>query len=489
MRHRPATSLGRALIAGSGAGAILVAATVPFLGRYGWDRDELYFMSASHHLALGYVDFPPVTAWVAWLVRAIAGDSLDALRAVSLACAVATVILVALMARELGGGFAAQFGGAALWALTPLILGSASIYHPTWFDQLAWVAFLYVATRILVRPEPRLWALLGVVAGVGLEAKYTIVFLLAAFAVCLLVIARETLRTRGPGLAAGIALLLFVPNLVWQAQHGWPSVHFASSQNAKAAEDTSRAAFVVEQVLFLGAAFLVAVVGVVWLWRRRLQVLAVVPVLVAVLFFIERGRSYYPLPADALAVAAGAVALEGWTSRRRALALGTLAAAQIAVLVVVAPVVWPVLSSKTMVDRKIWKQSFYKDELGWPELTASVVRVWDGLPAAEQARAAVIAGNYGEASALEHFGRRELPLVLSGHLSWQYWRPRTLPQRYAITVGMGDHPGICRASRVVARIDNRWHIANEEQGRPIVACTLRWPLGRLWESSIERDSL
>ena len=167
MRHRPATSLGRALIAGSGAGAILVAATVPFLGRYGWDRDELYFMSASHHLALGYVDFPPVTAWVAWLVCAIAGDSLEALRAVSLACGVATVILVALMARELGGGFAAQFGGAALWALTPLILGSASIYHPTWFDQLAWVAFLYVATRILVRPEPRLWPLLGVVAGFG----------------------------------------------------------------------------------------------------------------------------------------------------------------------------------------------------------------------------------------------------------------------------------------------------------------------------------
>ena len=142
-----------------------------------------------------------------------------------------------------------------------------------------------------------------------------------------------------------------------------------------------------------------------------------------------------------------------------------------------------------MVDRKIWKQSFYKDELGWPELTASVVRVWDGLPAAEQARAGVIAGDYGEASALEHFGRGKLPLVLSGHLSWQYWRPPTLPQRYAITVGMGDHPGMCRASRVVARIDNKWHIANEEQGRPIVACTLRRPLGQLWESSIARDSL
>ena len=86
-----------------------------------------------------------------------------------------------------------------------------------------------------------------------------------------------------------------------------------------------------------------------------------------------------------------------------------------------------------------------------------------------------------EASALEHFGRGKLPLVLSGHLSWQYLAPPTLPQRYAITVGMGDHPGMCRASRVVARIDNKWHIANEEQGRRIVACTLRRPLGQLWQ--------
>ena len=155
----------------------------------------------------------------------------------------------------------------------------------------------------------------------------------------------------------------------------------------------------------------------------------------------------------------------------------------------VAPIVWPVLPTRTMVDRGIWKQSFYKDELGWPELTASVVRVWDSLPAGERANAAVLAGNYGEASALEHYGRGSLPLVVSGHLSWQFWRPRSLQQRYAVTVGLGEHPAICSTSRVVARIDNRWHIANEEQGRTIDTCTLREPLGELWDSSIARNEL
>src|SRR5262249_39414971 len=286
----------------------------------------------------------------------------------------------------------AQIGAALVWALAPLLLGSASIFHPTWFDQLAWVGLLYLAVRILVRPELRLWWMLGVVAGFGLEAKYTIVFLIIAFAVALLAFGRAELRTRGPWLAAGIASLLFLPNLVWQSKHGWPSVHFASSQNTKTADDTSRPAYVVEQILFLGAAFPVAVVGVVWLWRRRLRVLAAVPVLVTLLFLLERGRSYYPLPADAMAVAAGAVALEAWTSGRRRIVLATLAVMEIAVLVVVAPVVWPVLPTGTMVDRGIWKQSFYKDELGWPELAASVTAAWDQQPAAQRRNGAVLTG-------------------------------------------------------------------------------------------------
>src|SRR6185295_9372403 len=144
---------------------------------------------------------------------------------------------------------------------------------------------------------------------------------------------------------------------------------------------------------------------------------AIVPVLVTLLFLVERGRGYYPLPADALAVAAGAVALEAWTSPRRKLALGVLVAAQVAVLALVAPLVWPVLPTRTMIDRGYWEQSFFKDEIGWPELTDSVVRAWDALPPSERANGAVLAGNYGEASALEHYGGGKLPLVLSGHLS------------------------------------------------------------------------
>jgi hypothetical protein len=469
---------------------VLVALTVPFLGRYGWDRDELYFLTASRHLALGYVDFPPLIALLGFVTRHVAGNSLIALRLVSLACGVGTVFLVALTTRELGGRRWAQFGAALAWAVTPFVLGSASIFHPTWLDALSWAAFLYVATRILVRPEPRLWPLLGVIAGLGMEAKYTIAFLLAAFVVALLAFDRSALRSRGFWIAAGIAGLLVLPNLVWQVQHGWPSIDFASSQNAKTASDTSRPAYFADLILFMGGVIVITVVGVVWLWRARLRTLASLPVLVTVAFLIERGRPYYPLPAATLAIAAGAVAIQSWPLRRRRWVLGTVVVLQLLTLLVIAPIVVPVYSARGAIRHGYMKASFFKDEIGWPEFTSQVVSAWAGLPARDRADGAVVAQNYGEASELELFGKG-LPLVLSGHLSWQFWHPKSLPERHLVTVGFspGELRRLCSSWRVVDHVRNQLHYANEELGEPIATCTLRRPLGQIWRADFATDRL
>jgi hypothetical protein len=224
-------------------------------------------------------------------------------------------------------------------------------------------------------------------------------------------------------LGLALALLLFVPNLVWQAEHGWASLHFASSQNTKTADDTPPATYLAEQ-LFLGIGIVVAVVGVVWLWRRRpwLRALALVPPVVTFLFLVERGRAY----------------------------------------------------------------------IGWPELADQTASAWRSLPAAERANGAIVARNYAEASALEHYGpSRELPSVLSGHLTWQFWRPAHLPQRYGLFVGFDRDTlrALCAGSGRLATIDNRWHLDNEERGRTIVACRLRLPLGALWRSEITDSTL
>jgi 4-amino-4-deoxy-L-arabinose transferase-like glycosyltransferase len=492
----PVTPVRASLAAGAIAAVVQAAIVIPFLGRYGWDRDELYFLSAARRPTWGYVDFPPMTAWIGWLVHAAAGESLVALRATSLVATMATTVLIALMARDLGASVRVQAAAALVWVLSPYGLSGGSIFHPTWFDLLCWTALLYTLLVAIRRERPRLWLVAGAIAGIGLETKYTIAFLLGTLLVALAATrdGRRRLLTPWPWLGLVVAVLLTVPNLVWEAQHGWPSVHFFASQDSKTASDTPPATYLADQ-LFLAAGLVVAVVGVVSLWRTpKLRSLALVPPLVTAFFLVERGRAYYPLPADSIAVAAGTVALAGWlrAGRRRWAVLLPLVLLEAAVLVFALPVVLPVRSTASMVSSRVWKNSFYKDEIGWPELTAETAGAWKSLPAAVRARAAVVAENYGEASALEHFGHaRGLPQVLSGHLSWQYWRPRDLPERYAMFVGFSPDrlARLCTTSRVLATIDNRWHLDNEERGRTIVFCRLRRPLGELWQREIASDTL
>jgi hypothetical protein len=229
------------------------------------------------------------------------------------------------------------------------------------------------------------------------------------------------------------------------------------------------------------------------MWRREgLRTFAIVPVAVTLIVLLERGRGYYPLPADSLPLAAGAVALESWRAtaiRRRALLL-SLAALQLAAVLVVGQLVLPFRSTGSMVASRIWKNSYYKDEIGWPELVAATARAWRSLTPEERADGVILAGNYGEAGALALYGPAfGLPPPLSGHLSWQFWRPAGLPQGFALTVGYGGLATICSSSRTLATIDNRWHLDNEERGRTIDACVLKKPLDALWKHSIARDDL
>ena len=236
--------------------------------------------------------------------------------------------------------------------------------------------------------------------------------------------------------------------------------------------------------------------GVRELWRDpRLRALAVLAPATSLLFLAEQGRSYYSLPAIALPLSRRcAVATDRWlrSARWPVVAIAPLIACQIAALVLAAPLVWPILPTPTMVASGDWSATFYKDELGWPQLAEQTAHAWRSLPAGQRAQTTVLAANYGEAGALDLYGPADgLPPALSGHLSFQYWRPRRLPERHALLVGFGaaSVSDLCIASRRLGTIDNPWHIANEERGRTIVSCSLRAPLGRLWSSDIASDRL
>ena len=426
------------------------------------------------------------------------GTSLDALRLTTMVIGLTSVAFVALSARELGGGLRAQALAALAWATAPIALGAASLFHPTWLDLAAETATLYLVLVAVTRPMPRLWPAVGVMAGVGLEAKYTIATLLLALVAGLaLTPQRRVLRTRGPWIAAGIAFVLLLPNIGWEIHHGWPSAAFAHSQRAQTAADTPPPAYVADAVVFLAACTALAVIGGVWMWRRpALRAFTWAAVFVVVGFGLEQGRGYYPLPAMIVCVAAGAVALERWRPaarwRRRARPgrSGRLPAAG---------------------DRRR-RAGGGADPLddGHDRLAASGTypssrtrsagRRWSRrprerggrCPPAERAHAAILAQNYGEAGALARFGPSlGLPQPLSGHLSWQYWRPARLPQRTVLTVGYdpGTLRGMCTSYRRLATIENPYNLDNEERGRIIAVCRLPQPLGDIWDSRIASDNL
>jgi 4-amino-4-deoxy-L-arabinose transferase-like glycosyltransferase len=485
-----------ALLAGACGAFVKLALSLPFLASYGWDRDELYFLQASRHLSLGYVDFPLITALIGRLTIDLAGPSLVALRLTGVTAGMLAVVLVALCTRELGGGFGAQLLAAFAFVLTPYGLGIGAIFHPTMFDMLVWVAFSYLALRILLRDEPRLWPLLGLLAGIGLETKESVLALLGVFVLALVVLGpRHVLRERRAWLGVAIAAACLAPYVGWEIAHGWPTLKFVPTQNEATAASTSHLAYVAQQLGFVGVALVLVGFGVVELWRSpQLRALAVLAPATSLLFFVEQGRSYYSLPAIALPLAAGAVALTRWWqgSQRRIWIAAPLVVLQLAVLALVAPLVWPVLPRATMIKLGVWQPSFYKDEIGWHQLVAQTARVWRAMPPAERQRSALLAQNYGEAGALALYGRAlGLPQPLSGHLSFQYWHPRRMPQRELLVVGFDPSAlgAICSSTRVLATINNHWKIANEEQGRVILACKLRRPLGQLWAAQIASDRL
>ncbi len=469
------------------AGVVLVKTLLQLsvLGRYGWHRDELYYLSAGRHPALGYVDFPPIVPMLAAVSRHLFGISLVGLRSLSLVAGAGVVVLVALTARELGGGRYAQVLAAVAAAFSPLLLATNVMFQTVPFDQLAWAALLFVSARLLRTGDVRLWPVIGALAGVALMTKYTVALLLAGLAVGWLAhrSGRRLLRGWPPVVAGAIALAIVLPNLWWQIHHAWASVAFFRGQNADVRQANPFGTYVKDVLLIAGPlGLLLAAIGMRRLTRiarwRPLAWAAAVPL---VGFAALGGKGYYGAPVLGLLFAAGAVSAEHWTGEGRRRWLRVAAPAVLVVSIIPAlPSILPVLSRSSMVARGLDEsRKDYADEIGWPELVDTVARAWQGLSPEERATAAVVAANYGEAGAIDLYGpAKGLPPAVSGHLTYRYWAPTRPDATIAVVVGAPAEAlgRLCRSVDDVATLSNRAGARNEEVGRSVSVCRLRTSL-------------
>ncbi|MFS8199700.1 ArnT family glycosyltransferase [Streptomyces sp. CWNU-52B] len=474
----------------AGLAALLAVALTSLSGRYGYHRDELYFLAAGDHLAWGYVDQPPLTPLLSRAATEVFGDSTVGLRVLATLTLVAAVLVVALVARELGGDRRTQLLAAGLAAVSAQPLAVGHMVSTAGFDLLVWLVICWLVLRLLRTGDGRWWLLIGLCAGVGLLNKYLLALLVVALLAAVLAVGpRQVLRS--PWLPAGVAaaLLVAAPDLWWQADHDWPQLTVARGIGEDDGAE-NRILFVPQQLIYLSPLFVpVWIAGWRRLWRdpalRWARSAAVAYPLSCVLVLALGGKGYYVVPLLLVLLVAGCEPAVGWTRRHGR----TWPVAAVAVTVAInAAVTLPVLPQSALtVPMALNKEQ--GEQVGWPALADATARGWATIAARERARAVVFTQNYGEAGALDHYGpARGLPRPYSGHMSYADWGPPpdTADGPVLVVRQEEDAGGVERYftdCRQVARVDNGHGVENEEQGAAVLLCsgTIR-PWSSLWPS-------
>lgn len=464
------------------AAAMVVGVLLVFAGAYGFHRDEMYFILAGRHPAFGYVDQPPLTpvlsAGAAWLL----GVSPLAIRILPALAAGAMVILTADIARRLGASRTGQALAAVVVALSG-VLGAGHLDETTTYDVLFWTLTIWLLVPVLAAspgaPADRWrWLAIGLVMGIALENKTLAIALPATVGAGVLLLRRwDVLRSPWTWTAAAIAVVIWLPNVAWQATHGWTQLTMAANIAGDQGGLDGRLKSIIELMGLAGPLlFPVSISGVGWLLRSSHSAawrpLGVAILLQLGLMLLLGGKSYYSAGYIPLAIAAGSIPLgsrfERWRRRDR-LEFGlTAAVSGTALALLVLPIVPVTLLHDTPIP-DIYQESVA--QVGWPQLAAQVESVAASLPARERANAVIMTANYGQYGALVLLGH-DLPPVYSGHNSVADWG--SPPDGAAPVILVGWSPTYaatvfdgCRTATIV---DNGFDLQTRDQGSPILVC-------------------
>jgi len=482
--------------------------------RYGYFRDALYYLACSHHLDWGYVDQPPLVAGLAWVARHTFGTSLRALLLWPALAGCGRIFLVSAFARELG---AKKFGialTAVLAAVPPVWIALDHQFAMNAFEALFWTGCAFVLLRMIRTGDLRLWIAFGAIGGLGLENKYSMGFFAAALLLGLLLTPQRRLLWT-PWLLAGggVALLIFLPNLLWNIHHHWPFLELIRNIRASGRDvELPPLKYLGEQALMMGPQtlpFWLTGLGF-YLFSRRAAAYRMFGwafALTIAFFMVMHGKDYYSAPAYPMVLAAGAVMREGFFEsprfamrpKLRARLQGAILGVVILVSLLLLPFVLPVLPIERFVALQKWigiepprteknqigvlLPQHFADEFGWQEMVEQVARVYHSLTPEEQAKTAIYTGNYGEAGAIDFFGPRYgLPKAICAHQNYFLWGPREYTGEIMILVGsenIEDARPHFASVEVAATLDNPYAMPHEKW--PILlARGLKGDLRQIW---------
>lgn len=457
-------------------------------GQYGYFRDELYYIACSKHLAFGYVDMAPIAPFLLRICRTIFGDSLHSIRLIPAISYAIGVFLVGLLVREFGGKRFATMLACGAWLLAPVVNANASRYSMNANEPVFWMGCVYFLVLAERRNKPQLLVWCGVFLGLGLENKHSAIFFIAALVVGLLLTRdRRIFRSKYFWIAVAITVALAMPNFIWQARHGFPTwVDLNNVKREHKNVELPPLAFIHQQWDTLDPVnVLVWFPGLLWMLfserGKRYRYLGLTFLVFFLMMMKMHAKDYYLSPIYLMLFAAGAVFWQSAVERRGLRwARVTLPAVVFTMGIITVPLTLPILpvdkilpyrhllgvqveKSETQMSSPL--PQYFSDQFGWPEMVATVAQVYNSLPPAERAHAGILAGNYGEAGAIDFFGPQYgLPQSISAHQNYFYWgyREYTSDDTF-ILLGWPREgaEGACRSYDEGPTLDPQWAMSWE----------------------------
>lgn len=446
-------------------------------GQYGFHRDELQTLDDARHLDWGFVAYPPITPLIGRLELTLFGTSLIGFRVFAAIAVSLVMVLTGLIAKELGGGRHVQILAAVATGIAPLSLVQGAVLQYVSFDYLWGAAAVYFLVRLLQSDDPRWWVPIGAMLGLGMETRYTIGFLaLGVAGAVLLTPLRRHLLSKWLWIGVAVSILVFLPNVVWQARHHFISLEFLSYLRKRDSGQGRYAGFYTDQ-LRICANTMTAPLVLLGLWfyflrqeAKRFRFLGWLFVVTFLLFAGFGARGYYTAPIYPMLLAGGSVLLGIWLGRMSAawrrlvfgLQWALIAFGGVAAALIVTPVA-PFGSAVWRVSSRVHDQ--FREEIGWTELAQHVAEVYDALPQEERERTGILTGNYGEGGALNLYGP-ELGLPRAMSLTNSFWYRGYDPRQPQTVILAGfdlqEAQRLFASCVVAGKNTNAFRVENEE---------------------------
>jgi len=446
-------------------------------GQYGFHRDELQTLDDARHMDWGFVVYPPMTPAIGRIELVLFGTSLIGFRFFAAVAVSAAMVIAGMIAKELGGGRREQVLAAVATCVAPVALAQGAVFQYVSFDYLWGVLATYFLVMLCKSGDARWWLAIGFVLGLGMETRYTAGFwTLGIVGGVLLSDARKYLLSKWLWIGVAISVLLFLPNLVWQAKHDFISLDFLRHLHERDVRQGRNKGFLVGQILLCVNVVTVPLAGR-GLWflsakeqGKRYAVVAWAAILTFLLFWVAKARFYYTAPIYPVLLAAGSVAFGNWRNTAKASTAKFVSRLRWTMIVLsgafmaffVMPIA-PFGGAGWRLTSKLHDQ--FREQIGWTDLADNVARVYSSLSAEERARTGILTGNYGEGGALNLYGpSRGLPFAMSGTNSFWYRGYDKREPQTVIVVGLEREEVDANFSSCViaAKNTNAFGVENEE---------------------------